>query len=356
MEKASTVFKVVLFNAFLALAGLFLGCLVTIVAGENPLKIASILVVGAFGSWYDFGLTLYFAALFMLTGFSVGIPLKSGLFNIGSEGQLNVAALSVASGLVMAQRTLGSDLHPLLVTGLAILFGSASGMVWSGISGWIRAYRGGHEVISTIMLNFIASGVTSWLVTAYLQASDSQSPETTPIPDGWKWARGIADAPLSWNLLLAPLMGFALWWMIKKTKFGFEVQATAENPKAADFAGVSVTKIRFLTFVLGGAMAGLCGVFMVMQDAGRYRLEMGSGFGYMGIPVALLGEGHPLGIVLSALLFAALYQGSSALDIESAHVGRDLAQVIQAIVVVVVVSKVFLRGRRIFGIKVPTWM
>lgn len=335
--------KIIFQNLILAAIGLILGCLVTVFARENPIEIARIIVVGAFGSSYDFGLTLYFTAILTFTGLAVSIPFRAGLFNIGGEGQLNVACLAAAaSSAAIAGMASTVTVYTVVgVTVIGVLVGGVAGGLWSGLCGWIRAYRGGHEVISTIMMNFIAGGLTSWLVTAYLQSPESQSPVTTPVAESLLWPRSFNGAPVSWVLLFIPLICGLIQVGFHRSRLGFSMKATASNETAAALAGINIKKTRFVAMLLGGACAGVAGAIMVFQDAGQYRVEMGSGFGFMGIPVALLGEGHPVGVLLSAFLFAFLYQGSSALDIEASHVGRDLAQVIQAIVVVVVISKVY---------------
>ena len=142
------------------------------------------------------------------------------------------------------------------------------------------------------------------------------------------------------NAILISLAAVLIFWVVSRfSVWGFRLKSVRESEMAAAVAGIRVEQVRFWVFVAGGGAAGLAGAAMVLGDAGRFRMDMSDGFGLMGIPVALLGKGKPLGVLLSALLFAALHHGATALDLEATHVNRDLAEVIQALVVIVVVAE-----------------
>lgn len=333
--------------AILALLGLLLGLvvgsLVAALAGEHPLKVLEIMMHGAFGTPHDRGMVVYFATILIATGLAVSIPFQAGVFNIGAEGQTLVSAMACA----LTALYLPTSMHSSLAVGLSFLAAMISAGIWGGIAGGIRAFRGGHEVIGSIMLNFIAAGLTGWLVVGKFQSADSQNPETAMIPDGLKLSRleVFEGSPATSAIFVSLVAALIFWIIISKTRAGIRLKAVSQSPDAAHVAGYGVAKVRFWAFFLGSAACGLAGAAMVLGEAGRFRMEMSEGFGFLGIPVALLGRGRPIGVVLAAFLFAALHHGASALDIEATKVTRDLAQVIEAIVVIFVVAQSQLVGK-----------
>lgn len=326
------------FSSFsLALAGLAIGLCIGILlaglAGENPLNILSIIYKSAFGSRYDLGVTLYYATPLIFTGLSVAMAFHSGLFNIGAEGQLNLAALAVA--------VLGSTLHLPFVPAMiaSFLVAACAGGLWAWIPGWLKTRRGSHEVINTIMMNFVSAALVSWLVTKYFQNPGAQSPETTPIFESYNlrsWdpvAKFFGDAPVSIILILAIVIAIAVWIFLWKTKMGFELRAVGENENAARIAGIDIAKTRQWAMALSGALAGFVALAEILGNAGRFRMGFSPDFGFVGIAVALLARNNPIGILFSAFLFAALHKGAADLDIETEFVTRDLSLVIQALVI-----------------------
>lgn len=349
MNTLTTILKSIL----LACVGLALGGLVTLFAGENPLNVIRIIINGVIGTPYDFGLTIYYASILICTGLAVALPFRAGTFNIGGEGQVAIGALSCA----VVALFIGDSVPVLVASCLGVLAAFAGGALWGGIIGWIRAYRGGHEVISSIMMNFIAAGVTAWLTINHLRSVDSQNPETSEIAAVWRWSKweSLAGAPVTNLSLLCVAVAVVVWLWLKYSAHGFAIKAVAQSPDAAAVSGISVAKVRFWTLTMGGGFAGLAGALMVLGDSGRFRLGISEGFGFTGIPVALLGRGHPLGVIASAVLFAILHHGSSALDLEAAHVGRDLSQVIEALVMIVVACGGVMSWSR-FKSYCSTWM
>ncbi|MCX6119094.1 MAG: ABC transporter permease [Proteobacteria bacterium] len=320
-----------------AVIGLALGSLVALLGNESPVHVIEVIFNGAFGTPYDLGLTIYYGVILTFSGLAVAVPFRAGVFNIGGEGQVVVASFTCAIVAIL----LGDQWSPFLCAFVGLILGCLAGGLWAGIAGWIKSFRGGHEVISSIMLNFIAAGLTGWLTINHFRASDSQNPETSSIGAAWLWSKLdiFGGAPVTNFSILAVVCCLVVWILFSKTVFGFSLKAVSQSPSAAEIAGIPVARTTFYSMLLGGAFAGLAGAFMVYGDVGRFRMDMSAGFGFMGIPVALLGRAHPVGVLFSAILFAVLHQGSTALDIEATGVGRDLAQVIQAIVVIVVVSQ-----------------
>ena len=316
--------------------GLALGLAVTMFAGEDPLNVLAILGRSAFGSPYDFGMTLFYATPLIFTGLAVAVPFHAGLFNIGAEGQLIMGALAAAAiGILLPE--VSWPLAPLL----AALAAFSGGAVWGYIPGWLRARRGSHEVINTIMLNFVAAGLASWITLYLLKNPDSQNPETKAVGAGYilKHLDFFGDAPVSTALVLAVLAAVVVWAFLFKTVSGFELRAVGQSERAAETGGVSSGRARIIAMVLGGGLAGLVGFGEVLGNAGRFKLGFSPEFGFMGIAVALLARNSPIGILLSALLFGALHKGAGDLDLETENVTRDLSLILQAPIIISVTSE-----------------
>jgi ABC-type uncharacterized transport system permease subunit len=310
--------------------GLALGLGATWLAGEKPWHVLMILARSAFGSRYDLGMTLFYATPLLFTGLSVAVAFHAGLFNIGAEGQLTVGALAGAS-VGALWPGIPWPLAPVLA-GLAV-FGA--GTLWGAIPGWLRARRGSHEVINTIMLNFIAAGLASFVTLYLLRNPASQNPETRPIAEAYHVHQfGLFNgAPASVALPLALLAAGLVWALLWRTVLGFEIRAVGQNEAAARAAGIDAGRIRIIALGLAGGLAGLVGIGEVLGNAGKFKLDFSPGYGFMGIAVALLGRNQPAGVVLAALLFGALHKGTGDLDLETEHVTRELSLVLQALII-----------------------
>jgi ABC-type uncharacterized transport system permease subunit len=219
-----------------------------------------------------------------------------------------------------------------LLAGVAALL---AGTLWGAIPGWLRAKRGSHEVINTIMLNFIAAGIASYVTLYLLKNPDTQNPETRPIGTGYLIHQfGIfGGAPVSTALLLAIVAAILVWILLWRTVIGFEMRAVGQNESAARAAGIDAGKIRILAMCLAGGLAGLVGVGEVLGNAGKFRLGFSPQYGFIGIAVALLGRNQPGGVVAAALLFGALHKGTADLDLETEHVTREVSLILQALII-----------------------
>ncbi|MCC7441944.1 MAG: ABC transporter permease [Bdellovibrionales bacterium] len=312
------------------IAGFAAGLAVTWVAGESPWNVFMILIRSAFGSWYDLGMTLFYTTPLLLTGLSVAICFQAGLFNIGAEGQLTLGALAAAvTGVVLAG--LPWPLAP--VAAAAAAFGT--GAFWGWIAGWLRARRGSHEVITTIMLNFVAAGLSSYVALYLFPNPDSQNPETRPVAKSFliQHLSVFGDAPVSTALILAVAMCVAYGFLMRRTVLGFELRSVGQSERAARVAGIDPGKIQILAMVLAGGLAGLVGVGEVLGNAEKFKLGFSPQYGFVGIAVALLGRGNPVGVAAAALLFGALHKGTGDLDFETENVTRDLSMILQALVI-----------------------
>jgi simple sugar transport system permease protein len=320
-----------LLQPMLALAlGLAAGLAITWVAGENPFHVLRILVRSAVGSRYDLGMTLFYSTPLIFTGLSVAVAFQAGMFNIGGEGQLTMGALGAASvGAIWPGCP--SPLAPIFAAVVAAL----AGTVWGGIPGWLRARRGSHEVINTIMLNFVAAGLTSYVALHLLKNPDSQNPETRSIGAGYLLQPWLVfgGAPVGLALPLALLAAVAVWLWLWRTTLGFELRAAGQNEAAARAAGIDVGRIRILALAVAGGLAGLVGVAEVLGNAARFKVGFSPEYGFIGIAVALLGRNRPAGVLAAALLFGALHKGAADLDLETEHVTRELSLVLQALII-----------------------
>jgi simple sugar transport system permease protein len=272
------------------------------------------------------------------------------LFNIGASGQFVMGTLaSVAVGINF------EGLPAFIHIPLALLAGIAGGMIWGAIPGILKVTTGAHEVIITIMLNYIAANFAGW--TVYAGGSQGQTPgplwdptagavsETADISESAQLPliAGPAGYGLHYGIILALLVAILIWWLIYKTIIGFEIRTVGLNAKAARYAGMKVPQRIVLAMVLAGGLAGLAGAIETLGHIHKYAPEFSGAVGFDGITVALLGQTHPLGIVLSAFLLGALDAGAARMQFDSG-VAADIIQIIQALVLVFVAAPVIIRN------------
>ena len=195
-----------------------------------------------------------------------------------------------------------------VLAGLATV---AGGTCWGAIPGWLRARRGSHEVINTIMLNFVAAGLTSYVALHVLRNPDSQNPETRPVAASYlvQQFAVFQGAPVSLALPLGVVTAFFVWLLLWRTALGFEIRAVGQSESAARAAGIDASRVRVIALSLAGGLAGMVGIGEVLGNAGKFVVGFSPDFGFMGIAVALLGRNQPAGVLASALLFGALHPG-----------------------------------------------
>jgi simple sugar transport system permease protein len=308
-------------------------------AGENPWTALRLLAAGAFGSQEAVGYTLYYATNFIFTGLAVAVALHAGLFNIGCEGQAYLGGLGVGLvGLALDRHWPFWAILPAAV-GAAALFGA----VWAFIPAWLQARRGSHIVITTIMFNFIASALMTYLLVNVLIKPGQQSPESRelaaaaclPSMRALLAPLGIplSASPLNLAFLLALAASVLVWMYLWRTRWGYALRTAGKNPVVAVYAGISPARVTITAMLLSGALAGGLGLNEVMGAQHRLLLDFPGGAGFVGIAVALMGRNHPIGIILAAVLFGALYQGGSELSFDLPHLNRDLIVVIQGLVI-----------------------
>lgn len=327
---------------------LLIGALFILGIGQNPFYVYAQLFQGTFGDSYSIGQVLYKATPLILTGLAVALGFRAGLFNIGADGQLYIGAFftAVAGGWIPNHFP---GLPSLIVVPLCMLAGFIGGGLWGVIPGILKAKLGVHEVINTIMMNFIAYGLTNYLVLDVYSVPETV--HTPPIGDTAQIARldsliGLFHgSPVNVSIFLSLFCAFFVYILLWKMRLGYELRAVGQNPGAAEYAGIHVGWIITLTMFLSGGLAGLVGVNFVQGYKYYFEDGFATGAGFMGIAVALVGRNHPIGIILAALLFGTLSQGGLAIN---TLVPKELVEILQAIVIIVMVvmTEVFRRWVR----------
>ena len=326
------------------LTAVILGGLVIAAVGGNPFFAYIGLVQGAFGSAKAWSETAIWATPYILAGLAVAVGFKGGLFNIGAEGQLAFGA--VVSSLIgyALPGWLGIDLPAIIHIPLAIGLGALAGAIWAGIPGFLKAYAGGHEVINTIMMNYIALNLTSYLLNGPMKDPDPSNviARTPEIAASAQIAPIFEGLRVHWGFVLALVVAFLIWFLLWKTTFGFEIRTVGANPDAAKYAGINVKRTIVLTMALSGFLAGLAGTIEVTALNYRHELGFSMGYGFDAIAIALLGKTHPLGVVISAFLFAAMRNGATRMQFLT-QIPVDIISVIQALILLFVAADAIVR-------------
>ena len=319
-------------------AAFAVGGLIVAAIGIDPWSATRSLVEGSLGSGEAIGFTLYYATDFIFTGLAVALAFQAGLFNIGAEGQAYMGGLGAA--LVCLH---GGALPPWLLIPLGMAGAALFGALWAFIPGVLQAKRGSHIVITTIMFNWLASTLMAYLLVNTLRTPVSMQAETAafapaatiPSVHTMLVAIGIdaAVTPLNLSFVVALFCAAGVWVFVWRTRTGYEIRTVGANPAAALYGGISPARITMLAMALSGALAGGVAINEIMGVQNRLLLDFTSGYGFVGIAVALMGRGHPVGVVLASLLFGMLYQGGAELAFDQPKITRDMIVVVQGLVV-----------------------
>jgi simple sugar transport system permease protein len=318
------------------LIAIVVGDLLILIFGQSPAAVYRLLLEGTWGNPYGIGQVLYKATTLTFTGLAVAVGIRAGLFNIGAEGQL------AAGGFVAALVGLAvpAAMPSIVAAVLCTLGAAAGGGIVGAVPGVLRARFGAHEVITTIMLNFVVLALLGWFVSARLHVPESlHTPEIRSgavlrLSDIFPVFHGSAA---NLTLLLALLVAGGVSWFLFRTKRGYELRAVGLQPDAAEYGGVVVGAVRWRALTLSGALAGLGGVNFVLGYKHYYEDGFAAGSGFLGIAVALVGRNNPFGVVVAALLFATLSQGGLAVN---ALVPKQMVEVLQAVVILAVATAV----------------
>ena len=332
---------------------LLVGAIVIMLIGEDPIFVYKTLFSNAIGNRDGWGNVLFRATPLIFTGLTVAFAFRCGLFNIGGEGQMYIGTfLATWVGFTF------TNLPAFILIPLCILTAAAGGALWAAVPGILKAKTGVHEVIVTIMMNWIAASLTFFLVLkfkappteAMVAAGVKQMiPHTSEIAEAARLPRLYTifkflniDFPaynqVNISFFIAIGVAILAYYILWKTNLGYEIRAVGYSPLAAEYGGISVAKNIILAMVISGAFAGLVGTNEVMGFKYRWRQELFTGLGFNGIAVALLGKNHPLGVVLAAILFGILNYGGAIVNIYTeGRIPRELIMVLQAVIVIFVV-------------------
>ena len=332
---------------------LLVGAIVIMIIGEDPIFVYKVLFSNALGNRDGWGNVLFRATPLIFTGLAVAFAFRCGLFNIGGEGQMYIGTfLATWVGFTF------TNLPAIILIPLCILAAAGGGALWASIPGLLKAKKGVHEVIVTIMMNWIATSLTFYLVLQYkapptpdmVAAGVKQMiPQTSEIAQAARLPRIYhllkalnIDFPaynqVNVSFFIALAAAVLVYYILWKTNLGYEIRAVGFSPLAAEYGGISVAKNIVLAMVISGALAGLVATNEVMGFKYRWRQELFTGYGFNGIAVALLGKNHPLGVVLAAILFGVLNYGGAIVNIfTGGRIPRELIMVLQAVIVIFVV-------------------
>jgi simple sugar transport system permease protein len=283
---------------------------------------------------------------FIFGGLAVALGFRTGLFNIGVEGQLFVGAIFAAFVGYSVQ-----GLPAIIHIPLALLAGALGGALWGFIPGWLKAKTGGHEVINTIMLNFIAFRMSDWLLSGPMKRPDSFNPISPNIQDSAKLPR-FFESPIRFHsgFFIALGVAWLVYWFLFKTKWGFDLRTVGANPNAARYAGMNIVISTILAMTISGALAGLAGTNEVLGLNHNLAMAFSSGTGFDSIALALLGKSHPLGVVLASLLFGTLRNGATRMQL-AADIPIDIISVLQAMILAFIAAPAIIRT--IYRLRAP---
>ena len=336
---------ILVFPVVAVVAAFVVGSVFVLLVGDNPIETYRLLIGSALW-WPDgIGYTLFLATPLIFTGLAVAVAFRAGLLNIGAEGQLSVAAFATAwVGIVFA------NLPAALLLPLCVVAAVAAGAIWGAIPGLLKARFGSHEVINTIMMNFIAVAFVSYLTQYHYRTPGDPILQSAPIAASAHLPRvgqvipGFPERiPLNIGFVLALVMCVFVYVFLWRTKWGYELRATGSNPSAAEYGGISVRRQIVLAMAISGGLAGMVGINEVLGYRHRYYDGFSDNYGFTGIAVALLGRNHPVGVIFAALLFAILARGGIPVDAFTQHVTKDIVQILQATIILFVAAEAFFR-------------
>ncbi len=359
-ERSTSLRQELLIPSLAVISGLIIGAIIIAVSGASVVDAYGALFKGSFGSLsellagiksytatgdqtellkaiYPFTESLVAATPYILAGLSVAIGFRCGLFNIGAEGQLLIGSLC-AVFVGYSVKGLPAFIH----LPLSLLAGAAGGAVWGMVPGYLKARFGAHEVVNTIMMNWIAFRLSDWLLSGPMK-SPGFRPVTQNVLATAELPRFFA-APLrfNWGFVIALVVAYGVYWFLFKTTLGFEIRSVGANPDAAKYAGMNIIRNFVFVMALAGGLAGLAGATQVLGVDHWVGQGFSAGYGFDAIALALLGKSHPFGVVLAALLFGFLRSGAT--DMQSmAGIPIDIISIIQGLIIVFIAAPDIIR-------------
>lgn len=331
------VLRALLVPLLAVVVALLIGAILLYLSDIDPLKAYRALYQGAFGNARAWKRTFEKATPLIFSGLAVAFAFRAGLFNIGAQGQLLLGAITSA---VVGYTVKG--LPPYIHIPLALMAGALVGALYGAFPGILKVYTGAHEVITTIMLNYIAINLTDYLADGPLKdpAGGGVVPRTPKILDS---AALPIWGPLPSGFALAVLLAVVIAWLLWRTTYGFEIRAVGQNPHAARYAGMRVARIVASTMLLSGLMAGLGGAVETLGVVGRFQPGFHAGLGFEGITIALLAKSNPIAVIPASLLVGAMKAGASRMQFV-ADVPKEIIEVILALMLLLVAADHVIRG------------
>jgi simple sugar transport system permease protein len=309
-----------------------------LIAGVSPVDGFEALFIGALGGRQQIAETLVQTSALLFPALGITLAFRAGLFNIGAEGQLIIGGLAAGA--------LGAHFAPPTPIAILVLLaaGFIGGGVWGLIAGWLRAQFNANEIISTLMLNFVALALANYLVSGPLKASAATGAETAPLPASSYLPSLIPGTRLSIALIIAIAAAIVLRWVLSRTVFGYELRASGDAPEAARRNGVNLKRVTWLALSLSGAIAGLGGATLVTGVLHRFNTQLSPGYGYTAIAVALVGDLNPLWVCVAAFGFGILEAGGLAMQ-ALADVPKDAIHVIEGLIILVLAARRYVATR-----------
>ncbi len=329
------------------LVALILGDILILLFGESPAHVYGRMLEGAWGNPYGFAQVLYKTTTLTFAGLGIALALRAGLFNIGAEGQLAAGGFAAA---VMGM-WLPAGTPALLAIPACLLSAAGAGLIAGGIPGVLKTKFGAHEVIVTIMLNFIILALLNWLIVEHLRVPETlHTPEIRAgvVPRLDEFIPAFHGSAANGIILVALAAAVWCWWYLFRTPGGYALRATGLQPDAAEYGGIRVGRVWIKAMALAGMLAALGGTNFVLGYKHYYEDGFTGGSGFLAIAVAIVGRNHPFGVVLAAFFFATLSQGGLAIH---ALVPKQMVEVLQGIVILTMAASVpevqrALRGSR----------
>ncbi|WP_128478007.1 ABC transporter permease [Halorussus pelagicus] len=324
-------------SPFFALSGVGSFC-------YDPIAVYRVMLVGALWPPYNFAITLKETTLLLFTGLSVAVAFRAGMFNIGTQGQLVLGALGTAMAVLwVAPFVPASVVGGLLLIAVGLLAGALVGGVWGAIPGALKAYADANEVITTIMLNFVATGIAFTLVSEVFKDPNSQTVQTRSIPEFAQLQAVVFDSTVfsMFALVGALALVVGVYWMLNSTSFGYDLRTSGVQPEAAEYGGVDSKQMTVSSMTVSGALAGLGGAVYVLMVASRWQTGIPS-LGFDGITVSILAGNNPLGVIPAGLLFGALKTGSLAIEFQLS-VPKQLVGVLRGLIILFIAMPEFFR-------------
>ena len=370
LATASAIERILISTAALVLSVL-IGAVLVLVAGRmttctageavyyfgtgfcyDPVVVFDRLFLGALGDplsggWSpngQFAVTLRETTLLIFTGLSVALAFRAGIFNIGTQGQLVVGALATALGVLWASSLVSGVVGTVVLIPFGLLVGAVGGGLYGAVPGLLKAYADANEVITTIMLNFIATGVALYLVSGVFKDPESAANQTVPLPEFAQFPAVLFGARQDFSLvaLAFGLLALgALYYVLEHTAFGYDVRTSGVQPEAAEYGGVDAKRTIVASLTLSGALGGIAGAMYVMMVLGTFQTGIPS-YGFDGITVSILAGNNPLGVGIAALLFGVLKSGTTVVQFAT-DVPPQLVGVLRGLIILFVAMPEFFR-------------